>query len=144
MGKAALPIMSNQRKHYFYPPGGKYNKLRSKQVFFHNLLEQKAIAYSLTKRDKQEWINDEILSYFPGGFFEMNKNGIFERVNDDYAYNMLGQKLRDKLKAIRKKGTYKEPPPSPPPQPAPAPAAGKESSKCARFSCFVYVDDSFE
>lgn len=95
--------MSSPRKLYFYPPGGRFNKKRLKQPFIQNLLQEKAVAYSQTKQDKQEWVNEHILVHFPGGCFEAADNGKFQRVNDDYAYRQLAQKLRDRLKAIRKK-----------------------------------------
>jgi hypothetical protein len=101
-----LNIPQPRHKLVFYPPGGAYNKKRaSEQKYFTQLLDALALDYSVTK-DKSKFIQAHILNQFPDqrAYEYIPKTQQFRPVPFEAAYQRIAQKLRDRLKVIRRKG----------------------------------------
>jgi hypothetical protein len=95
-----------RHKLVFYPPGGAFNKKRaSEQRYFTQLLDAYAMEYTTT-RNKASFIQTHILDQFPEkcAYEYVPKTQKYRALRFDAAYQRIAQKLRDRLKVLRKQG----------------------------------------
>lgn len=87
---------NSDSKLYFYPPGGKFNKMRNSK--FQSLLYEHCDKYKRSKQ-KKEYITHWIVCHFPGGVYGVNENNVVTQLSYVEVMCRVGQKLRDTLKA---------------------------------------------